>query len=57
MNQKREHRASLYVHVPFCERKCVYCDFYSIENTSRTAEFLQALLREIPMQAHYGSGV
>lgn len=57
MNQKREHRASLYVHVPFCERKCVYCDFYSIENTSRTAEFLQALLREIPMQAHYGSGM
>ena len=22
----------LYVHIPFCEKKCIYCDFYSIES-------------------------
>lgn len=22
--------ASLYLHIPFCEHKCIYCDFYSI---------------------------
>jgi len=22
---------SLYIHIPFCRKKCIYCDFYSIE--------------------------
>ncbi|HLP17118.1 MAG TPA: radical SAM family heme chaperone HemW [Bacteroidota bacterium] len=39
--------ASLYVHIPYCEKKCIYCDFYSIENHSTLSEFLGALAREI----------
>lgn len=37
----------IYVHIPFCRRKCYYCDFYS--TGSRQApweEFAQALIRE-----------
>lgn len=37
----------LYVHIPYCDHKCLYCDFYSIESLSTVDEFLAALRREI----------
>lgn len=39
----------MYVHVPFCARKCPYCDFYSVANELRKAEYIEALLRELSM--------
>lgn len=45
--------ASIYLHIPFCEKKCLYCDFYSIENLSRTEDFLAALHYEIDLYAGY----
>lgn len=48
--------SSLYVHIPFCERKCVYCDFYSLETVSLMETFLRALLREITLCAPAGKG-
>lgn len=42
----------LYLHIPFCDTKCIYCDFYSITNHSRKDEFIQCLKKEI--QAHSG---
>ncbi|MBN1449207.1 MAG: radical SAM family heme chaperone HemW [Bacteroidetes bacterium] len=41
----------LYVHIPFCEKKCIYCDFYSIESFRRYDDFISALHREIDMRA------
>lgn len=37
----------LYVHIPFCERKCIYCSFYSIETFDGKERFLQSVVREI----------
>ena len=37
----------VYIHIPFCDTKCGYCDFYSITNHSSRNTFLEALLKEI----------
>lgn len=41
-------RCGLYVHVPFCEAKCGYCDFYSVAAKDRaTAPLVDQLAREL----------
>lgn len=37
----------IYVHIPFCQKKCLYCDFYSVSDLSLKHAFFQALLGEI----------
>ena len=42
----------LYVHIPFCVKKCSYCDFLSFAADERTqGDYTDALLKEI---AYYG---
>jgi putative oxygen-independent coproporphyrinogen III oxidase len=43
---------SLYVHLPWCERKCPYCDFNSHENFDVGDEdtYIAALLRDLEQQ-------
>ena len=37
----------IYVHVPFCEAKCLYCSFFSCVNPSSVQDFFAAALREL----------
>ena len=38
---------SLYIHIPFCFRKCDYCAFYSIADRSRAEEYYEVLIKEL----------
>ena len=39
--------AGLYVHIPFCKKRCLYCDFFSTIQLERRTEYVDALLKEI----------
>lgn len=42
---------SIYIHVPFCLKKCRYCDFYSKTNLSLIPDYVTALIREIELRS------
>lgn len=44
------------MHIPFCEKKCIYCDFYSIEDKSQIENFLIALHHEIDLNSEITNG-
>ncbi|MDP6339985.1 MAG: radical SAM family heme chaperone HemW [Candidatus Marinimicrobia bacterium] len=43
-------KAGIYIHMPFCRVKCMYCDFYSVADKDDTIPaFFEALLKEIDL--------
>ena len=45
--------AGIYLHIPFCKRRCIYCDFYSTTMEQRKDEYIEALCRELEMRRDY----
>lgn len=46
--KRKDTSFELYIHIPFCIRKCAYCDFLSAPGSEEAkASYTEALLREI----------
>lgn len=42
-----QHPFGLYLHIPFCKKKCAYCDFFSVEESDQAEAHTDAMEREI----------
>ena len=42
----------IYIHIPFCTEKCIYCDFYSLPNQEQSIKpFIKNLCKEISIRS------
>lgn len=45
MRQEENQSLGLYIHIPFCKSKCIYCDFYSLPRAEEEMDHYVAALR------------
>lgn len=45
--------AGLYIHVPFCAKRCLYCDFFSNTEMKNKEPYVAALIRELEIRKDY----
>lgn len=48
--------AGIYLHIPFCKRRCIYCDFFSTTENERKEAYIQALTHELKLRKDYLNG-
>lgn len=57
MKKTPEQKLGLYIHIPFCKSKCLYCDFYSLPNSEAQMDrYAAALMRHMEENAPYAAG-
>ena len=45
--------AGIYVHIPFCKSRCIYCGFYSTTLFDYQAEYVESLIKELDERKEY----
>ncbi len=48
--------AGIYIHIPFCKRRCIYCDFFSTTRSEKKTEYIHALCKELESRKDYLDG-
>ena len=49
--------AGLYIHIPFCASRCVYCGFFSTTRLDQRQAYVEALGRELQLRTVTGHGL
>lgn len=45
--------AGIYLHIPFCKKRCIYCDFYSTILIDKKEKYINALCKELEIRKDY----
>ena len=45
--------AGIYLHIPFCKTRCIYCDFFSTTHNHLKSRYVEALCKELRMRKNY----
>ncbi len=45
--------ASIYIHIPFCSKKCHYCNFYTHSSFKNRDQLIEAIINEIYLRKDY----
>ena len=45
--------AGIYIHIPFCNQFCVYCNFYSVKGKALRSRYIDALHNEIEQKKNF----
>ena len=57
MTKTAKPALGLYIHIPFCKSKCLYCDFYSLAGSDAQMDrYTAALIRHIAELSPYAAG-
>ena len=46
----------IYIHIPFCKTRCIYCDFFSTTQLELREQYVEAVCKEIEMTNKYLDG-
>ena len=58
MHLNRRKRLMLYIHIPFCAKKCNYCDFRSFNADENTINnYVNALINEIVVKSAFAKNL
>lgn len=45
--------SGLYIHIPFCKTRCIYCGFFSTTGAALKEKYVEALCNELKMRRNY----
>lgn len=48
--------SGLYIHIPFCAKRCLYCDFFSNTEMKYKESYINAVIRELELRKAYTGG-